>query len=331
MKPQNTNELLNKLTVDMDSKFYHSVENTFSSSQLKTILQDPEYFHKKYITREVAKEEGAHFDVGTYFHTAVLEPHKLQEECAVFEGSMRRGQEWESFKRVNEGKTIITLKEKEPAENLVKAIKSSSICMSFLSNGNPEVSSFLKLYVLGGDVFAIRQSKIWSLQSCGWVAYSEYTEKEILKLATVIVVKARADYLSLENGFISDLKSTTGNAKNEYEMRTKVDSFQYDFSCSMYLDIFSFCSGKDISNFYWLFASKDMGNAKAYRASDKNVIIGRHKWKKSVLDLAYYIKSNWQFKDSLGEIGPSYFNLEWLEDSKVAPIQDSEISGEDFL
>lgn len=332
MKSQNTNELeklLNKLTVNLDGKLYHSIENTFSSSQLKTMLQDPEYFYKKYITKEVEKEEGSHFDVGTYFHTAILEPKKLEEECAVYEGLTRRGVEWESFKTSNISKTIITKKEKEAAVNLISAINSSPICKSFLSGGNPEVSAFLKLYVLGGEVLVIKKGAIYSLQSCGWVAYSDYSQKEILNKAVPIIVKARADYLSLERRFISDLKSTSGNAKNEYDMRTKVDSFQYDLSCSMYLDIFSMCSGEDISDFYWLFASKDMGNAKAYRASEKNVIIGRHKWKKAILDLAYYIKNNWQFKDSLGEIGPSYFNLEWLEESRVQPIPEED--GVDLL
>jgi hypothetical protein len=72
-------------------------------------------------------------------------------------------------------------------------------------------------------------------------------------------------------------------------------------------------SNEDYHTFVWLFASKDLGNARAYRATDKNIMVGRAKWKKAVVDLSYYINNNWTFTDSLGEIGPSVYALEWLE------------------
>jgi hypothetical protein len=72
-------------------------------------------------------------------------------------------------------------------------------------------------------------------------------------------------------------------------------------------------SNEDYHTFVWLFASKDMGNARAYRATDRNIMVGRSKWKKAILDLAFYLNNNWTFTDSLGEIGPSVYSLEWLE------------------
>ena len=70
------------------------------------MLEDPEKFYKEYITKEIPRKEVSAFDVGTYFHTAILEPHLLEKECAVYPGAVRRGKEWDAFKetvKVEEG------------------------------------------------------------------------------------------------------------------------------------------------------------------------------------------------------------------------------------
>jgi hypothetical protein len=69
-----------------------------------------------------------------------------------------------------------------------------------------------------------------------------------------------------------------------------------------------------MDKFYWIFASKDIGNSKTYLASHKNIMVGRAKWKKAVLELARYISCNWQFTDSLGVIEPTFYNLDWLKE-----------------
>ena len=81
---------------NMSNADYHKQhapeDHYYSSSQLKTILDDAETFKKKYITRELEdKSSNPVFDIGTYFHTAILEPHLLNEECAVFTGARRAG------------------------------------------------------------------------------------------------------------------------------------------------------------------------------------------------------------------------------------------------
>jgi hypothetical protein len=138
-------------------------------------------------------------------------------------------------------------------------------------------------------------------------------EDAIKEFGSKLTLKARADALGMGTGIISDLKSTTGNAKSTHEMQGKVYSYQYDLSAALYLDIFSMASNEDYHTFVWLFASKDLGNARAYKATDRNIMVGRAKWKKAVVDLAFYINNNWTFSDSLGEIGPSVYSMEWLE------------------
>jgi hypothetical protein len=277
------------------------------------MIEDPEVFYKKYVTKEIGRESLPAFDVGTYFHTAVLEPEKLEEECAVFGGGIRRGKEWDDFKANAGSRAIITKSEKETADKLIAAIKGSPVCMSFLDSSKPEVSAFIEIYVLGEDVYSIKDETVHILVSVGWVPALDIEPDSLAEFGTKIILKTRADALGMGTGIISDLKSTTGNCKNAHEMQGKVNSYQYDLSAALYLDVFSMASNEDYHTFVWLFASKDMGNARAYRATDKNIMVGRSKWKKAILDLAFYLNNNWTFTDSLGEIGPSVYSLEWLE------------------
>lgn len=304
----------NKLIFDLPSADYHGMKGSYSSSQLKTMLKDPEVFHNKYILCNEEKLSIPAFDIGTYFHTAILEPEKLLEECAVYDGGIRSGGKWEAFKEANPNKAIVTKKDVETADKLIAAINGSPISMGFLKDSKPEVSAFIEVYVINGEVLSIKDGTIHTLVSTGWCAGSEYDDEDDVKqFGTKLVLKTRADALGIGTGTISDLKSTTGNCKNAYEMQGKVNSYEYDLSAALYLDVFTMASGEDYHSFIWLFASKDMGNAKAYRASDRNIQVGRAKWKKAVVDLAFYINNKWEFTDSLGEIGPSIFNLEWLE------------------
>lgn len=293
---------------DLSSNEYHSLKDSYSSSQLKTMLEDPEIFYRKYVIKEIEKEEIPAFDVGTYFHTAILEPHKLKDECAVYSG-IRRGKEWESFKETHKGKAIITEAEMGSAQSLISAVKNSKISQDLLSKGMPEVSCFIDVFVYSGEVFS--QGNV--LTRDGWLPSLVFHLAE--DFGVKICLKVRADLLG--NDFILDLKSTTGNAKNEHSIKQKVSMYSYDLSAALYLDVFSIGLNSPIPSFIWTFASKDYGNCKNYLASLDNIRIGRRKWRKAVMLLAEYISNNWTFADSLSVIEPAFFEREHLlEESK---------------
>lgn len=304
----------NQLLTDLTSEEYHGMKGSYSSSQLKTMLEDPELFYKKYITRETAKEENAAFDVGTFFHTAVLEPHMVETECLVYPGAVRRGAEWEKFKAENAGKVIVSKTERETVRKLVAAVNDSPISMGYLKTSQPEVSIFVEVYVIGGEIFGFRDDVCYCLLSNGWCPTTlDYEEDDIKEFGVKLVLKARADALDIERGIISDLKSTTGNAKDTSEMKNKVNSLNYELSAAYYLDVFTLGSGVEFHTWNWIFASKDYGNARTYKATDKNIMVGRAMWKESIVLIAKYVSSEWQFYDSLGEIGPTSFKSdEWL-------------------
>ena len=290
---------------ELTSDEYHGLAGTYSSSQLKDILEDVELFHKKYITKEITKERMSAFDVGTYFHTGVLEPHKLEEECVIFDG-VRRGKAWEEFSEANKNKAILTPNEKATGEALIKAVQSSPIAMNRIKRGEPEVSAFLDLLVDGSMIYSPTYKV--ELAAHGWVTAKNKPAKD----ATPLRLKVRADLLA--DHFILDLKSTTGNAKNVGLMRSKISQYNYDLSAALYLDIFSLVSGIVKTEFLWTFGSKDYFNSRTYIASDKNIRIGRAKWRKAAMTLAECIQNNWVFEDSMGILEPMHFEEEWIKE-----------------
>ena len=309
----NVEDYLGKLSTDLTSEEYHGLRGTYSSSQLKTMLEDPELFYKSYITKEIEKKENTNFNVGTYFHTAVLEPEKLDLECAVFTGT-RSGEKWRKFQEENAGKCIITDgAELRDAEIIIKATKESPIAMNLVNNSKPEVSAFAELFIISGEIYGFRNEECFSLQPSGWVKTTGgYDEEQIKEFGFRMIVKVRADAYSEILKTISDLKSTSVNACKIFDVTAAVAEYSYDLSASFYLDIFWLVTGIEFDRFIWIFASKKYQNCKSYVASHKNILIGRAKWTKAVRLIEQYERSNWSFEDSLGEIGPTSYNLEWL-------------------
>lgn len=297
------------ITDGLSSEKYHSIAGTYSSSQLKTVLEDPDLFYQKYIAKTEPKLEMAAFDIGTYFHTAILEPHLLKKECAVFPG-IRRGAKWESFKKAHEGKAIITDKELGQAETLIKAVKQSEVATKLLKGGTPEVSAFVRLLIAEGRVYHPTSGR--ALMDTGWKAVGS-----IPKEGTEIIVKVRADLLAQDNSYIVDLKSCSGNTKSEWMIAGKVSDMSYDLSAALYLDIFSLVLDRTLENFIWIFASKDVGNCQSYLASPTNITIGRIKYRTALVKIAEGIQTNWKFKERLEILEPSYFERKWLSEPPV--------------
>lgn len=302
-----------KLDRTMSNLEYHSLEGFYSSSQVKTMLEDAELFYRKYITKEVDRETTGAMEVGTYFHTAILEPKKLHEECAVAPCKVRRGKEWDAFKAENSSRSVITQGELEQAEALIKAVKNSRIANELISKGDAEVSGFAEIVCFGDDIYG--NGKI--LTPFGWKATTPELFATAVMRGVKIGLKVRADLINLKEKYILDLKSTSGNAKDERGMRQKVSSFVYDLSAAMYLDIFSLITDEKFDNFYWTFASKDIGNCKTYLADKENILIGRAKWKKAVLSIAFYTKNDWKFEDELGLLLPNFYEKEWLKQEET--------------
>ncbi len=185
--------------------------------------------------------------------------------------------------------------------------------MSYIKRGKPEASLFIELHVYQGEIYANRYEK--KLTRAGWVDCQRLGKKELNK-SVRLVVKVRADSLGEE--FVLDLKSTTGNARSESAMREKIKYYNYELSAAFYLDMFSLESTDGpITEFIWTFASKDCHNCKSYKASDRNILIGRKKYMGAILKLAYLIQNDWTLYDSLGVLEPHHTELYHLVESEA--------------
>ncbi len=291
---------LHKLVFDLTIDEYHRGLGGYSSSQLKDLLDDEDVFIAKHVKKTIEREESAAFDVGTYFHTGILEPHKLKDDCVVFPGKIRRGKDWEIFKKKNEHKAIVTGPQKTQAEGLVRAVKDSPVAQEYL-NGSAEVSLFTKIVVSCGQIYAPYFGK--RLTRAGWVQDLDKVK------GFEMVVKVRADMLG--ETYISDLKSTTGNAKSNRTMRDKISYYNYDLSASLYMDMFSLVV-PTLQEFVWIFASKDLFNSKSYRASKQNILVGRAKYMKAMIKLADCASNEWKSCDYLDTLEPLPYELEHL-------------------
>lgn len=297
---------LNELIYDMSSAEYHSTEGTFSSSQFKDLIDDEELFIAKYIHKTVEREENDAFDLGSYLHTGVLEPHKLNEDCAVFPGAIRKGDAWEKFKKKHKGKTIVTKAMMDKAEGLIAAVNDSPVALSYLNRGEPEVSLFVKLLVHEGEIYA---PYFWRmLTPKGWVKASPPKKGEEM------VVKVRAD--SLGDDFILDLKSTSGNAKSWSVILDKNKAYKYDLSAALYMDLFNLPLEGAIRQFLWTYVSKDRFNCKTWVATSENIYVGRKKYVKAIHTFMACKRNGFELYDSLGEIGPHYSDMHYLREKE---------------
>lgn len=294
----------------LSSSEYHGFKGTWSSSQLKDLCEDgnEELFHAKWIAKTKEKESIPAFDIGTYFHTSLLEPDKIQTDCAVFTG-IRRGKAWENFQVEHAGKAIITETELKQAQGLVESVRKSPVSMGRLEKGEAEVSAFVPIWISGSTIHS-HDGRI--LTPNGW---SQNAGHKVPKGAFKLVVKVRADKICDE--FILDLKSTTGNAKSEYAMREKVSKYKYDLSAALYLDMFSVATERLISDFIWIFASKDSYNCRTWIADTKNILIGRKKYIKALIALAHNLENDWEIEDSIGILEPSYWELELIKEKGI--------------
>ena len=288
---------------DLTSDEYHGLSGTYSSSQLKE-LEDPEYFYQKHILKTIPRKSIPAFDVGTYFHTLILEPHLIESECAVFKG-VRRGKEWDAFQATHAGKTIITDTEFTIVTRLADAVRNSPVGMGFVKRGKPEISAFIKICVYNGEIYAGGDKR---LTIEGWVETERYPAAD---MGVWIWLKVRAD--SLGEDFVADLKSTTGNTKDEKLMRNKIFDLNYHLSAALYLDVFEIALKRPMKKFVWIWASKDVFNSKSYVGSVDLIKIGRKRWMNAVHALARGLNTGWDFPDYLAELDAPVWEMDILK------------------
>ncbi len=309
----------------LSNKDYHGDKSHYSSTQLKDAAKDIEIFHNNYILGLKKPMSGTALDIGTYFHTAILEPHKLDEDCAVWKG-FRRGPEWTKFAEENKHKAIITSgSELDKAMNCVKGVQNSPVALKIIKAGYPEVSAFMTIHIYKGKIYYFPDvvdvgfnAKVLTIN--GWVPAYLNPKVPTFKMG----LKVRADSIDLDGLTVLDLKSASGDVKNKFIIRGKISDLDYDLSAALYLDVFSAATGDNFQDFIWTFSSKDTAICQNYRATRRNIMVGRAKWAKAVLEIAKYTKKEWKFVDDMAELEPNEFEMVWTTDASIFPEHDND-------
>lgn len=79
---------------------YHADRTSLSSSNLKTILEDPHKFYNEWVLgNKKVEEEKPYFIEGHFTHTLLLEP-ELVSNYVVYPGLRKHGAAFEQFKRI---------------------------------------------------------------------------------------------------------------------------------------------------------------------------------------------------------------------------------------
>lgn len=119
--------------------------DALNMSRLKEIEHSPQ----RYVHRSKHPLETRPLTLGKAAHCAVLEPERFDQDFVVWtkltkngSGNIapRSGEQWETFKAENIGKSIITVEERDLAMAMQTAIRADAMAMKYLEVGDPEVT-----------------------------------------------------------------------------------------------------------------------------------------------------------------------------------------------
>lgn len=229
-------ELINKnfkpiIKENLPEEIYHNDLTSVNSSSLKYIFYSEKAWHNAF-TKKWTPPRSKALEFGSLIHKIVLEgPEFIQRYVVepVFEAPTKEGEmssrskaalqakkEWHVEQQKN-ARIVCTQEEIDKARWMLDAFLNHPDAMALLRNGIGEIS--------------------------GYAAHSE----------TGLVGRARADFLSSQDGILVDLK-TCLNITQNYFLNKRIihEDFRYDLQMAMYKSIFEQCLGKELNHIVWI-------------------------------------------------------------------------------
>lgn len=218
---------MSSIILGTDNASYHADRSRLSSSSLKLLLADPGAFYQKYVVGGVPEEQKDVFDEGSLVHSLILEPETVVERYAIYPGMRKQGAEWEAFKSNNPGKVHLSAPQMMRCEKLCKAHEAVHLSTSLLEN--------------------------------------TLKEHNLLAEFMGVALKARADYINVEKGYIGDVKTSSMPTDPDI-FRGTVSQYAYDLSAALYCLIAEEVYKKRF-DFYWNVLSKADSGVGVYKMS----------------------------------------------------------------
>lgn len=223
---------MNKLQLGINqvtNSEYHSDQEYLSSSKLKLLITDTEKFYKEVVLGLKPPEpDKPAFAEGSYVHTLVLEPEKVQAEYQFFDGWRKQGSDWTKFlETANPSKRILSAPQKHRCETWAASIKKRLKQIDLLKSGLPEHT--------------------------------------LCAILHNVKVKIRADWINVEAGYIADVK-TTGDMSDLELFKFTIEKYYYQLSAALYCLVAELVYGKPF-DFYFIVVSKTDGFTEVYKCS----------------------------------------------------------------
>lgn len=269
----NDSKLVHGINAEVSNKVYHGDKSFLSSSNLKLLLKDPNQFYKEVILGDYESVDNPNFDIGSYVHAALLEPHKITEEFAMFDGWKKYGNAWEQFKEEHKGKIILSKPQLFKCNQYVSSTVQRKEAQFLLKHGLPEHTMTSKIL----DV----------------------------------PVKVRADYINIEAGYIVDVKTTSHESGIDIFRQTS-SHYYYDLSAALYCQV-AHDNYKKLFDFYFIVISKNDLQCHVYKASSNFLIQGHALVNKALVKYKKCLETGDWTRDPATVILPHFGDYEILE------------------
>ena len=131
---------------DISNEIYHAA-SAYSRSSLMLLEKSPRHFWHKYLSGMAKKNKSTEsMDLGSAFHTLLLEPGKFNQEFAVWSKvnrTTKAGKElWSKFNEEHSNKIILTTDQYEQVLEMVNNVKQHEIVLTLLDDSVFEQSIF---------------------------------------------------------------------------------------------------------------------------------------------------------------------------------------------
>lgn len=217
-------------------------------SKLKWLDTSPAHYHSALL--EPFSDTDA-MKQGRACHLAVFEPEQFKAKCVVFEGKVRRGDDWNKFVDRHPDDEILTVHQYETALAVGRAVGSSAQAKPYVSGGNGEVTvlwDYIAPVTAAGPGFKVE-------------------------------CKSRLDFIT-EWGAIVDLKTVTrvGGAKPEAFGWT-CKNLKYDVQAAFYRRAYQRATGKLLPYYFVAVETQAPFAVQVYRVTDQQLEEGEKVFK----------------------------------------------------
>lgn len=263
----------------IDNEDYHADREYISSSGLKLLLEDAREFERLYVKNEPRESRNtASLDFGSYVHALILEPHLVEKEFAVYEGTQRRGKRWEDFQVDNLDKTIITKSQAVEAEKAVRIFNESKVWTKD-SNGKDKEAHISSFFTKGK------------------------AEETLAGELDGVRVKVRFDYRKEFDKFgsINDIKTTSYDINTKRDIEKISALWGYELSAALYCDMVEKYTGKK-HDFYFCYINTKRSMVQLVKASEQMLEAGRLKYKQALKMLKGARETGEYFEKGIMEI-----------------------------